>query len=68
MNETLKAWAQLLAVVFIIIVSILYGYPKWKHYAAVEAAQAEIDIATMQANTPVIAPLPRKGKTSHAHQ
>lgn len=44
LSETLTAWAQLLTVVFIIVVSILYGWPKYKRYLAVEAAKTEVAV------------------------
>jgi hypothetical protein len=50
--ETLKAWALLLMVIFTIVVSILYGYPKYKRYLAIEAAQTRLDIEALHSDRP----------------
>lgn len=49
MNETVKAWALLLMVVFVIVVAILFGWPHYKRYTAKLSVQTEIDVADMRA-------------------
>ena len=70
MNDTIKAWAQLLTILTVIVVLILYGYPKYKRYLAIEAVQTEIDIVNMMSNVPAEedALSKAKGRLNNAHK
>lgn len=47
-NETVRAWAHLLTVLFIIAATLLFGWPHYKRYTAKLEAKTLFEIAAMK--------------------
>ena len=47
-NETVKAWAHLLTIIFLIVATLLFGWPHYKSYTAKLEAKTQFEIAAMK--------------------
>ncbi len=48
-NETVRAWAHLLTIILLIVVTIFIGWPHYKRYTALLEAKTTVEIAAIKA-------------------